>query len=95
MRQRSDGTGPGTRNFAMKVKFNEENFGKAESQACWCWTDTTKAVPCNITSMSDELHIQAKLSGSELAMKSFMHQIRLKMGHSHCRPWLWVGVSFI
>jgi hypothetical protein len=66
----------GYEELCYKIKFDEENFGKAKSQAYQCWTDATQAVPCDITSVSDEPHIQAKLSGySELAMKSFTCQI--------------------
>lgn len=39
----------------MKVKYDEENFDEAESQAYRCWTDTN--VPSEITSLFQELNL--------------------------------------
>jgi len=66
----------------MKVKFDEENFDEAESQAYRCWTDTT--VPSDIASLFQDPTLSSLTPASLpfFHLLSALHQFTLQPPHT-------------
>jgi amyloid beta precursor protein binding protein 1 len=65
----------------MKVKFDEENFDEAESQAYRCWTDTT--IPSDITSLLQNPSLSSLTTASPpfYHLLSALHKFTLRPPH--------------
>ena len=66
----------------MKVKFDEENFDEAESQAYRCWTDTT--VPSEIASLFRDPALSSLMPTSLpfFHLLSALHKFTLQPPHT-------------
>jgi amyloid beta precursor protein binding protein 1 len=66
----------------MKVKFDEENFDEAESQAYRCWTDTT--VPSEIASLFQDTSLSSLTPASPpfFHLLSALHKFTLQPPHT-------------
>jgi len=66
----------------MKIKFDEENFDEAESQAYRCWTETT--VPSEIASLFQDPNLSclSHTSPPFFHLLSALHQFTLQPPHT-------------